>query len=108
MQYRAFGALKSLNYGNGQALTQGFDARQRLAQMQVGTELSAVFEYDADGQIRYAKDNTDATKDRAYQYDQVGRLAEGLTGAEARGGVELGARSSKVKNRLTLPSVFCK
>jgi YD repeat-containing protein len=88
MQYRAFGALKSLNYGNGQALTQGFDARQRLAQLQSGTELSAVFEYHADNYIRYAKDNTDATKDRAYNYDQVGRLAEGLTGAEARGGVE--------------------
>ncbi|HEV7903688.1 MAG TPA: S8 family serine peptidase [Pyrinomonadaceae bacterium] len=88
MQYRAFGALKSLTYGNNQSLTQVFNARQQLAQMQIGTELSAVFEYDADGQIRYAKDNTDATKDRAYQYDQVGRLAAGLSGAEARGGVE--------------------
>jgi hypothetical protein len=40
--------------------------------------------YRADGQIKYAKDNTDPTMDRAYNYDQVGRLAEGLSGAEAR------------------------
>ncbi len=87
MQYRAFGALKSLTYGNNQSLVQSFNARQQLASMGVGTTLSAEFQYTADGQIRYAKDNTDATKDRAYNYDQVGRLAEGLTGGEARDSV---------------------
>jgi YD repeat-containing protein len=84
MQYRAFGALKSLTYGSNQGLAQGFDARLRLTSLQSGSQLSAAFQYYDDGQIRYAKDNTDATKDRAYGYDQMGRLSEGLTGGEAR------------------------
>jgi YD repeat-containing protein len=85
MAYRAFGGLKSMTYGNSIMRTQSYDARQQLATFRVGTLLSADFEYHADGAIRYAKDNTDAVKDRAYRYDQAGRLAEGLSGAEARG-----------------------
>ena len=47
--------------------------------------MSADFQYHSDGQIRYAKDNTNPVMDRAYNYDQVGRISEGLSGAEARG-----------------------
>jgi hypothetical protein len=90
MQYRAFGGLKSLTYGtqptsgSNTTRTQTYDVRQQIATLQVGTDLSADFQYHSDGQIKYAKDNTDPTMDRAYNYDQVGRLAEGLSGAEAR------------------------
>jgi hypothetical protein len=85
MEYRAFGGLKSMTYGNSTTRTQSYNARLQLATLQVGALLSADFEYHADGAIRYAKDNTDAVKDRAYRYDQAGRLSEGLSGAEARG-----------------------
>ena len=84
MQYRAFGAVKSVAYGNNQSLVQNFNARLQLSSMQVGSALSAEFHYAPDGQIRYAKDNTDPIMDRAYDYDHVGRLSAGLTGAEAR------------------------
>jgi YD repeat-containing protein len=85
LHYRAFGALKSLTYGNNQSLTQSFDARTRLASFQLGSLMSAEFDYYADGKIRFAKDNVNPTMDRAYEYDQVGRIAAGLSGAEARG-----------------------
>jgi hypothetical protein len=84
MQYRAFGGLKSLNYGNNLGLTQGFDTRQRLTGLQVGSQLSSAFQYYDDGQIRFAKDNTNPVMDRAYDYDLAGRLSEGLSGGEAR------------------------
>ena len=84
MQYRAFGALKSLSYGNNLTLAQGFDTRQRLTSFQAGPQLSAAFQYYDDGQIRYAKDNTTPTMDRAYDYDHAGRLSQGLSGGEAR------------------------
>lgn len=71
--------------GNSTTRTQSYNQRQQLATFQVGTALSADFEYHADGALRYAKDNTDAVKDRAYRYDQAGRLSEGFSGSEARG-----------------------
>jgi YD repeat-containing protein len=85
MHYRASSALKSLTYGNGLGLQQGYDTRLRLTSFAVGSLLSAEFQYHADGQIRFAKDNSDPRMDRAYYYDQVGRLSAALSGAEARG-----------------------
>ena len=84
LQYRAWGALKSLTYGNNLSLSQSYDARLQLTSFQVGAVMSAEFQYHPDGHIRYAKDNTNPTMDRAYAYDHAGRLSAGLSGAEAR------------------------
>ena len=84
LQYRAWGALKSLTYGNNLPLSQSYDGRLQLTSFQVGAVMSAEFQYHPDGHIRYAKDNTNPTMDRAYAYDHAGRLSEGLSGAEAR------------------------
>ena len=85
IRYRAFDAVKSLTYGNSQTLNQSYNARRQLTSFAVGSLLSADFQYHPDGQIRYARDNTDPKMDRAYHYDQAGRISEALSGAESRG-----------------------
>lgn len=36
------------------------------------------------GRVTYARNLSDATSDRSYDYDQAGRLVAAYTGAEAR------------------------
>jgi len=98
-QYRAWGALKSLSYGNSTTLALSYNNRLQLTNYSVGGVRpypnSAVqpeggdFQYYADGRIKFASDlRTDATSlglhDRAYSFDHVARLKEAYSGAEAR------------------------
>ena len=46
------------------------------------------YQYYADGRLRYVQDQLDPKFDRLHQYDHVGRIREGRTGAEARGQTE--------------------
>lgn len=53
------------------------------------TQAGGQFDYQhyADGRVSFAGDSSNPTIfDRAYSYDHVGRLTQGLTGSEARGG----------------------
>jgi YD repeat-containing protein len=99
MQYRAWGALKSLSYGNSTTFTLGYDNRRQPTHYAVGGVRSYAngpiqpegsdFQYYDDGQIKFASDlRTDATAyglhDRAYSYDQAARLKEAYSGYEAR------------------------
>ena len=96
-QYRAWGALKHLTYGNGVNLNfehngrlqiSRFEAVNSAGQMLIGKE----YQYTSnmpnnltnDGHVKYSKDLLMNQLDRTYRYDQVGRLLEGVTGAEAR------------------------
>jgi YD repeat-containing protein len=96
-QYRAWGALKHLTYGNGMNLNfehngrlqiSRFEAVNSAGQMLIGKE----YQYTSnmpnnltnDGHVKYSKDLVMNELDRTYRYDQVGRLFEGVTGAEAR------------------------
>jgi YD repeat-containing protein len=93
MRYRAWGALKTLVYGNGMALSASHNSRLQLAGMEVSggdpfygylTGMRTEFQYNAEGSLRAARDLLDERMDRAYAYDQVGRLKEAYTGPEAR------------------------
>jgi YD repeat-containing protein len=112
MQYRAWGALKGVAYGNGTSLALSYNRRGLLTHYGVGgvtrdgqygpAPHGSDYEYYADGRVKFASDLfTDALiysgsyklHDRAYSYDYAGRLAESYSGREAnqfRSGVESG------------------
>jgi YD repeat-containing protein len=101
MQYRAWGALKGMSYGNGMSVTFSYNSRGLVTHYGIGGvtqdgQYGAVahgsdFDYYADGRVKYASDLfTDALiydnyrlHDRAYSYDHVGRLQEAYSGSEA-------------------------
>jgi YD repeat-containing protein len=90
MQYRAWGVLKHLTYGSGRGLDLGYDSRLRITGYKVsGTaaydqRMELKYSYNGDGRVRYVQDVVDAKFDRAYEYDQMGRLTEATSGVEAR------------------------
>jgi YD repeat-containing protein len=91
-QYLAWGALKSLSYGNGRVLSRSYDARLHLSGFLLAGQtaqgapeaMKASYEYYADGRIKFVDDKLDDRFDRAYEYDSTARLTKGLSGVEAR------------------------
>ena len=93
LQYRAWGTVKSMTYGNNYAMAQTFDARMLPTQFEVAgrpsqygasTVMKTQYQYYADGSLKFADDLLDERFDRAFSYDQVAMLKEGYSGAEAR------------------------
>ncbi|MGZ5483994.1 MAG: hypothetical protein ACXWID_18710, partial [Pyrinomonadaceae bacterium] len=84
-QYRAWGALKSLNYGNNRTLTAGYNLRLQTTGFQIPNVLNKTYQYFADGKLRYSQDLIDDRFDRSYAYDHMSRIANALSGPEARG-----------------------
>jgi YD repeat-containing protein len=86
IRYRAWGALKSMSYGNNTALSLGYNSRGSVtsySDAMVGT----TYQYYDDGRVKFAHDQSytpESIKDRAFQYDQAGRIAEAYSGAQAR------------------------
>ena len=95
--YRAFGAPKEVDYGNGRKLYLDYNKRLFLTQWNLpspdgdNTRTKALgYTYDYN---RYGENNTgrpdfaqslyDSTLDRAWSYDHVGRLNVAYTGLEA-------------------------
>jgi RHS repeat-associated protein len=80
MSYEAFGALKTINYGNGERLiiTRGDDGRldgRRLYKVADGINISHLsYGYDVDDNMIRITDKLDATKSLSFAYDPVGRL----------------------------------
>lgn len=88
ISYRAWGNLKSMNYGDQQALSTAYDNRLRPTTWNVSNVLGYKYSYDyyneRTGRVTYAQSFYDSTLDRSYQYDQVGALVISHSGAEAR------------------------
>ena len=80
IQYRAWGALKHVSFGNGTNVDYGYNGR-----LQITSFGSTSYDYDADGRIRFVHFPSNPSFDRKYSYDHVGRLIEGLSGSDARG-----------------------
>jgi RHS repeat-associated protein len=88
LSYRAFGAAKQINYANGKTLLLQYNNRMWLSRW----DLSGILGYDYNynrygegntGRPDYAHNLYDSTLDRAWTYDQVGRLTLAYTGNEA-------------------------
>ncbi|MGH9930233.1 MAG: RHS repeat domain-containing protein, partial [Pyrinomonadaceae bacterium] len=94
LAYRAFGAIKGLNYGDGRSLSTAYDNRLRPTKWDVSNVLGYNYNYDYlnehTGRVSYAGSIYDATLDRSYEYDNVGRLVISHAGAEARAHVGTG------------------
>jgi YD repeat-containing protein len=96
MKYRAWGALKDVDFGNYTHQFVGYDSRLRAATMELRnvivnttnqTPLTMTWNYDyyADNRLDHAYDLQDNRFDRKFDYDEQGRLKEAYTGLEARG-----------------------
>jgi YD repeat-containing protein len=87
--YRAWGAMKDLNFGNGAHQHLDFNSRLYNTSLTLtNSSLAATwtFNYYADGKLKKVTDSDNPIFDRAFDYDHVGRLQEARTGTEARGG----------------------
>lgn len=85
MQYRAWGGLKSMSYGNGKTLAMDYNSRLLPSSYSIPGTISKTYQYYDDSRMDYSHDLGDARYDRKNNYDQVGRITVALSGAEARG-----------------------
>jgi YD repeat-containing protein len=97
VEYRAWGAVKHINYGNGTQLTQQFDNRLQIEEFNLEKPGEATpwikknYQYYNDGRIKFSDDNgsniyrNPSYFDRSYFYDFMGRLTLALSSTEARG-----------------------
>ncbi len=94
MAYRAFG-LKQMAYNNGRTLSLQYDNRLRVTQWNIPGVMGWNYAYqyfgENTGRVTYAQNINDATLDRSYHYDHVGRLQSAYTGSSARAHVGLGS-----------------
>jgi len=95
--FRASGALRSLNYGNGRRLTMGYnDNRSQPTSMKVDRASNTADKiidfqyeyYDTNGnnnnRIRQINDNVDGEYSTTYLYDSYNRLRQTIAGANSR------------------------
>jgi YD repeat-containing protein len=88
-QYRAWGALKHLEYANGVNMNTTFDNRLQPDTFQLGTTSTTVmnksYDYYSDGKLKFVDDSVNGNFDRLNSYDHVGRIYKAKTGSEANG-----------------------
>jgi len=85
MSYRAWGAAKQVNYGNGKTLNATYNDRLKAETFQISGLMSKSYEYYNDGTLKFSSEALDHRFDRLYRWDHVSRIKEALSGAEARG-----------------------
>ena len=91
ISYRAFD-LKQMSYANGKTLSLQYDNRMRLTRWEAPGVMGWNYVYnnfgENGGRVTFAQSLNDATLDRSYYYDHVGRLEDVHTGAEARAALQ--------------------
>lgn len=85
IQYRAWGAIKHVNYGDSSTMDASFNSRSLVSAYTVPGKISKTYDYYADGNLRFTSDLLDHRFDRFYSFDHVNRLKQAFSGAEARG-----------------------
>jgi YD repeat-containing protein len=88
--YRAWGGVKDFDLGSGIHQHLDFNARLQntslvFSNVNVGT-MSWSYDHYADGKLSRVSETYDPRFDRFFDYDHEGRIANALTGSEARGG----------------------
>lgn len=76
VQYKPFGPIEQLSFGNGLVLNRTFDQAYRLTAETLGSTHSASYTPDAAGNITDIVDNVDATHTQAFGYDALNRLED--------------------------------
>jgi YD repeat-containing protein len=91
LKFRAWGGLKAISYGNGLSLTNKYNTRLQLQQMEVRRGLNPStpslmknqYQYHPNGSPKFAQNLIDSRFDRGWTYDDVGRLTAAYTGVDA-------------------------
>jgi len=87
IQYRAWGALKHLAYGNTLAVDMNYNGRLQSTDFDVHSAsaslLKSTYQYNADGRIRTIDDQVDNLWDRSYSFDFRGLLTDAGAGSAA-------------------------
>lgn len=101
-EYKPFGPLSALNYGNGIPLTRTFDQGYNLTGITAGTVQSLNYERDPAGKITGITNNLDPTRNQNFTYDDQNRLASatGIYGDMAYTYDKVGNRQSINQNNL--------
>ncbi len=88
VKYRAFGALKTLAYGNSHNTNATYNSRLQLQSLDVKRSdnvaiANKTYAYYSDSRLKYSSDPLHSEFARAYQYDHAGRLTDSWTGIQA-------------------------
>lgn len=73
MQYRTWGAVKAVSYGDSTTLSASYNSRLLPTDFSITNTLTKHYDYNADGRLRYSRNNSGDRFDRAYTYDHLGR-----------------------------------
>lgn len=89
LEYRASGAVKDMDFGNGAHQHADFNSRllplsSTLSSLTGGASMTWSYTYYNDGLLRKTSDAADPRFDRLQDYDHLGRLKEAYSGREAR------------------------
>lgn len=74
INYLPFGAVTSLNYGNGLNLNREFDRDYRITNIEVSDALKLIYEYDTNNNIVAIDNDLIADQSAAFGYDVLNRL----------------------------------
>jgi len=96
LQYRASGALKRADYGDGTNLNLSYNNRLLMTRYELNNvyytawppayvTMGSQNQYHSDGRVQYTQDLRDGRFDRGYTFDHAGRLEVATSGREARG-----------------------
>src|SRR6185369_2202368 len=92
-QYRAWGAVKSMTYGNNLRLNPTYNVRLRPTRYELLNGKNGLgevitvrsdYQYTADGRPKFASDSLSNEFDRAYAFDHAGRLKDAYSATQAR------------------------
>lgn len=85
IEYKPFGPVTAFTYGNGLTFTAIFDQDYELDQLQSGSDLNWLLDFDPAGNILAIADQVDQQNNQAFSYDVLYRLeaAQGRDGGEA-------------------------
>lgn len=84
IQYRAWGGLKHLDYGNSLKLDLTYNNRLQVTQYDLKTAsgtrvMGQQYQYQDDGRVKKSTDLVNGNLNREYGYDNAGRLLFGIT-----------------------------
>ena len=97
MQYRAWGAIKGMSYGNSKTASVWYNARLQPTDFAIsGGVMAKAYQYENDGRLRFSSAANENKLDRSYSYDHVGRVTEAFSGPMARGEADTSDRPYKM------------
>jgi RHS repeat-associated protein len=78
INYKPFGGMSSLTYGNGLTGSISYDNQYRITGITAGTVMNLSYDqYDANANIQHITNALDSTKNKTFGYDALDRLTSG-------------------------------